>query len=1080
MLLSGVCLLRTARGERAIHKSLVLNCSLKIDLVGLHGARGLSRSRFIRSKPQQRQTAVCSFLNSKSRIAFQRRLHLNSGYCYRRRGIRKAAVVDVAATGTTGDADCSAGATDAAETAAASFVKIIDNSHLSGSFNSLSNKLTKIIDDGSFALQSPGDIYKLLHPVDALQHAAVRQLQESAAKVAAAVKAEPPAATAPAAAATTATASAFLAHARAALVVVRRLGDLRAKVQRIAARGERLKQQQQKQQQQQRLAESASTGRASSLLGFGAVADAACPVPAPLAAELRAVADCMHTAGRALPLSDVLQLCCGLAQVRCCSPSLGYVPLQRLLHLLQQQTQTQEHEGIGAQEAALGLQLAASLLQQNVAEQPPTGFVRQHLTLSRSCRDRQQGSAATNSVSPCASPSLFASGDECSGFLEVQQRGRAAAVLGEGGALLRLSLFVSAHLLVLLARSKVLRKRLSLRCCVHTAHACVLLASQEGISRCMQVQQQQQLTPELFAAAVNMQPSTLSAASAHAAAAAAAAVSGHAWNHEDMHAFPDSPQPISHQPFLAAGTPRLSDAAARPPFAAATAAAPLQQLDALVDFGASDCLAVAALLRTVQQTLAPKLAILLLTEAAARSRRHHGDCGSAEHLLGVAMAAAAKASPTCASRKKLLLLLLRRLEQQKQQHKLWCSDCARLGDMYQRVCGASATHAHQHLALGTCRDAKMNPATLASICRSLAIAGVRVGWRGLSFMFDCIVVSLLEFLNVKPGNISLGKVSLASQGRKEDSKNSTAGAVSAVVSAAPLCSRTAAHQERGAAVCCPAATPSTGQSKFVVAYGSWCTVFWATSKLLKASYASVLPCSRVDLKLQQVLARKMLWLLVANIAAAEPADIAQIADGLRLLLLLDLKAAAKASPSVESEEERRWPLVLRRQRLFQVEQLLEAVQAITSHFMSYHTRFNQLELLSVLRLLVQLDLLSCIDCSTTSVPRGHAHSSPHEEASCLTVLRSAHVSTPFVASFLRCALGQYLNLSRRQHFIAQTAECPDQEVSASLAAYAQGLLLSIILKYPEELRRLPKALTKGVLKQAGVKQLSQCRWKTLT
>ncbi|CDI80625.1 hypothetical protein, conserved [Eimeria acervulina] len=1067
----------------------------------------------------------------------------------------------------------------------------------------------------SCGVQTPEDILKLLHIIDAQQLAAVRQLKEAAAEAAAATTtaataaaaataatmvataavpvATPAAATpapaaaapaaaaaaataAPAAAAAAAAASAAVAHARAAVARVRRLGDLRAHVQRTAARLQRLQQQQQQQQQEQPLAAD-STPRRESSNSMPAAAAAApyCPLPPPVAAQLQAAADCMQTAAKALPLHHLLLLCCDFAQLRCCSPSLGSAALQRLLLLLQQQQQPQEPAGIRAQEAALGLQLAALLLQQSVAEGAAAAAAgvqqqqQQQQVLSGVCRDRQQLAAATDVLSADVSSSIFASFDELNNSLE-RKRGASTAVAAGAaaaaapepapaaaagaaaarveGPLLRLSLSVSVQLLQLLACNKTLIRNLSLLSCVRTAQACVLLSTQEGISSSCMPLQQQQPAPEVFAAAASLQPFALRAAAPYAPVAAAAVVDP-ACKNEALHALTCPTTSLASQPH---------QGVRGPPCGAPTASGRTQQLHATANFGAANRLAAAALLRRMQQLLAPRVATLLLKEAAARKGppktqlEEQGPHKGVNSLIGAAMAAAVKAAPTHSTRKRLLLLLLRSLQQQQQQQQQQLQQHLQL--QQQQLCGpdfdkefsgvpatprqhsrrmqkaasaaaaAAAPPAAAAAATATAAASRrgtgvqMSAASLAVICRSLAASGLSLDRGGLSFLLECIVASLSSSASLK-GEWSFRGLFGSREGggsSKGSSKDSAAAAFSAAAAAAatPLCSTAAAHAHSATGSChadaataapataassCPAAAAagavaapaaaavSTAFAEAVAAYGSWCTVFWAAAKVLKASCVSVQPRDPLYLNLQKLLVQQLLLPLVATLAAAEPADAGQIAEGLRLLLLLDLKVAANASRSEGSWEARSCPLLLR-QRLLQVEQLLQAVQAIASHFMQHHARFSKIEVLNVLRMLVQLDLLPYIDGTITL--QGDEYSSKSNAASSRTAARGASLSPISVSAFLRCALGQYLKLSRDQRFSAQSATgaCSEQhrlrsgcelEASSSLDSFAQGLLLTVALKYPEDMQRLPKTLTKGVLKQAGVTQLSQCRWRAL-
>ncbi|CDI74308.1 hypothetical protein, conserved [Eimeria praecox] len=893
----------------------------------------------------------------------------------------------------------------------------------------------------SFPVHTPEDAVKLLHLVEAQQHTAVSRLKDAATQAAAAA----------AAAATTAAASAAVAQARAALAVVRRLGGLRAHLQRTSVRLQRLQQQHQHQHQQhQQFAN--STPKGGSALTFGALTDTACSLPPTLAAQLRAGVDCLQTAARVSPLRDLLLLCCDLTQLCCCPPSLGSEALHRLLQLLQQVQRPQEPPELRAQEAALGLQLAALLVQQNAAEVAAAAGGQQTLSVLGSCIGRQQASIASAPASADASSSVDIPKEHSKSSLQ-EHHGAPEAGVREQGAMLQLSLLVSMQLLELLAHRKDMRRDLTLRTCVHTAQACALLASQEGIMRYMTLQQE---APEVFAAAVHLQLSSAFTA-AHARRIASTAL-GLTSKQEALHALAESSSALLSQPSRVAISARSSDAA-EVPCGASVPSGPFQQLRATADYDAASRLSAAALLRRIQQVLAPRLSALLLVEAArrrvlpgagAQQQMPHEECGWTNRLLGAAMSAAVRATPTYATRKKLVLLLLHRLKQQReqqqeQQQQAWSHGDGWLMAILQEICEVSAFHEQHRLALSNSKAVRMSPAALASVCRSLAVAGLSVNKGGLSFLFEQISISLFGctgFDEMPSHRIP----PLAGEVEGGDDKDSRAADAPALATAAPFADGwSVAASTKPAANSCPAAA-SAAVAETVAAYGSWCTVFWATAKILKASCDSVQPSGSSDLKLQRLFVRKMLESLVENIAAAEPGEAAQIAEGLRLLLLLGLKAETHASRNKESWEERRRPLVLR-QRLVRAELLLKAVQGITSHFVEHHERFGLVEVLNVLRLLVQLDLLQHMDGKLAT-----------EEA-----------PAPY---------GQYLNLVRRQGFALQPVEdgCSklrwpesgrEGELSESLESFAQGLMLTIVLKYPEELQRLPKTLTKRVLKQAG-------------
>ncbi|CDJ68899.1 hypothetical protein, conserved [Eimeria necatrix] len=784
-----------------------------------------------------------------------------------------------------------------------------------------------------------------------------------------------------------------------------------------------------------------------------------------LAAALRAASDRIHPLVNDVPTRQLLLTCCNLAQRRCCPPSLGAAVLEQLLV---QRTPLYAHE------AALGVKLSALLLQQHSRPtcsaditipleqadiaQPASTTEEQRGFRQRLVVRRRSSFFRSPAAEKCVSSITFSPAPSRASLHFPPERLLLDAAVYEQRAMQKLCLLVAVRLLKALLHNANLRKSLSVRTCVRTAEACALLATQRFQSETT-VQ-----TPETFAGAVSI------GLSSAAGPQLVRLTSG--MNQTQNISLPEHVI-LSGESLASSAEGHLPGRALRECQLSFTSPVVKSSVAAAANFDAAVALAMAALWRCVQQSLAPRVATLLLSEAAARQQRDAGaeetpqnEQGWTDGLLGAAMIASARVAQTCSTREKLLLQLLSHLQRstcQRPNLQLLCLQTVPLHTTGEEASRDSLGSILPRLSSAAiCR---MSPSTLACVCRSLGSAGTRLSTRGIQFLFDAISSTFFvhnsrdasahddsfrfnsELQSIHPNHEPYEIQAVAGGTGPRRNENGSIWPTSR------------AHSYQ--------ALPSTsGISAF---YGNWCTVLWASAKILKASFSSF-QGSDPSLRLQRLLGRHVLAALLVNLAAAQPSSMAQVAEGLRLLLLLEMKAATCNRLHEEASTELRKPLLLR-QRLFRLHELVSILQTLASHFVQHHRAFGTLEVLILLRLFVQLDLLPSIGislrarrtCLTAESTANGTFTTSQMEAK-YTVFPGLSVSR-----FLSCALGHQVNPKNVRAPMPTIGEClrsqekdvftgSEQEASQSLELFTQSLLRAMALKYPEELQRLPKAL----------------------
>lgn len=257
-------------------------------------------------------------------------------------------------------------------------------------------------------------------------------------------------------------------------------------------------------------------------------------------------------------------------------------------------------------------------------------------------------------------------------------------------------------------------------------------------------------------------------------------------------------------------------------------------------------------------------------------------------------------------------------------------------------------------------------------------------------------------------------------------------------------------------------------------YGEWCVIFWAGAKILKTS--NLPPCDAFIGASKRLLIDQLLAPLTANLPFAGPPDLGQMAEALRLLLLVDLKADAFEQKSASFPLDS-WKPPLLRQSLLPASELVAVLQVIAKYLMLHSERLEAMELLCALRLFVQLDLLYCLDIETEAqkdnlagVPGVH----------CVVASEEGGLALPLVSviSFLRSALTRVLKAIKKCKFNSHSASnsrlhvpklagaCHRETEATSLQMFANSLLRSVTLKYPEEIQRLPQATRRRVIRLA--------------
>lgn len=856
---------------------------------------------------------------------------------------------------------------------------------------------------------------------------------------------------------------------RAAVKDLRRLQGKRGQILRSAVR-------------LQRLRSCAGLTKASRQIGGNTFAEITgrCGLTPTVASSLRATADRIATGAGLIPTRQLLLLCDGLAQLGCCSPSLAAAALQRILVQASQ---------LDACNVALGVQVAAVLLKhpasymhfdgtKSASDQPHEGIAPHGVHGQLEAAETTPIGRRRRSASPRPAAAVLPEGVRrrfaAACTEEPQDRELEVPAVRDDGAVERLGLLVATRLLSALGGNEALRKRLPIRICVRTAEACAQLAKQRSNK-----QEPLAHSPAAFSGAVTLPYYAATSLSL----LQSCGMTGELEDFGTGQGRGGMPAPGMLPRDAPLATARHSAIDDRRPSYASPAGAlqiPPSSAVAITDSGAAGKVAAAALRRRIQQSLAPSVVALLLSEAAARQHRGgaepYGDDqdpqGWSGELLGVAMKAAATGVQVQSTRKKLLLQLLRHL----QRHS---SNLPQPTEQFQQGMARDDRFiTSQTFPVGT-------TPVLASVCHSLASAGLSIRKPGLTFLIDAIRASLPAHILTETAT-SWGPAIRSERspgGRSSGCDGDPADAVGAFAPSrlADCISMDIQH----AASSLPA--DASNASEIAAFYGEWCVILWAGAKLLKAAAGSLPPDDPVILATQRLLVKQLLAELIARLPVAEPPDVAQIAEALRLLLLIDMKMETSPYVIAPGCFDPRRPLILR-QRLLPAHELLSTLQALARHFMQHTDRFGALEIIGFLRLFAQLDLLHYLDLEWVSGSDAQdgaieARKQCARQQHALSLPRESE-ATPAVsgAGVLRHALARICRLNNEQRLKMGRAESPHQHQQGlwdaplhrampSLDVYAQSLLRSLALKYPEELQRLPQAVRRGLLKQAGSFQI---------
>ncbi|KAL8442454.1 hypothetical protein Emed_007261 [Eimeria media] len=604
-----------------------------------------------------------------------------------------------------------------------------------------------------------------------------------------------------------------------------------------------------------------------------------------------------------------------------------------------------------------------------------------------------------------------------------------------------LCLAAATQLLDILAHNEVLRRRLSVRMLVRTAEACGLLCKQA------QSQPNPKGSPATFAAAAAAAASLGALHDGEAASVAAAMTVGGGdscpGHFVQVSAAHGDRLSLSSCDKAAMGSDscELVEGAVQPD---------AEKACAVKEGKAGSQLLKAAWARRIRLSLAPRAAAVLLEEACARQQHGQGASAHADPTWGVesvraAIATASSGFLTHPTRAKLLKKLLLRLPQlqhrplnPKDNRQVRAREHSETESCYGEIVGSGSEAA----------TPRVTPIVLASVCHSLATSGIPFSSRQITSIFQLIKVSF----PVDDEGLAFGK----------ELSCSLANAVHGMHQASPQ--RVSGSRSSGLISC------MQYTCDVAAFYGEWATVLWAGSRLLK-TIASSAPQDPILFEGQQLLVELLLPGLIERLSVAEPRNVGQIADALRVLLLADAKMHALTQDPC-------MPLLLR-QRLQPIDKLLTTLQALGRHLVEYSQAFGAVELLECLRLFVQLDLLYCLDvelgvkaCEVPSSAEAQKHIVKLAPS---TKINSNAMTTVSAAGILRSALPRLLTLidsecmqmrgtssfegQRQRH-----QQSSKLQTLSSCDVYARSLLRSLMLKYPNEVLRLPKAIRQGVMR----------------
>ncbi|OEH78582.1 hypothetical protein cyc_06415 [Cyclospora cayetanensis] len=767
----------------------------------------------------------------------------------------------------------------------------------------------------------------------------------------------------------------------------------------------------------------------------------------------------------------LLQLCCNLAQLGRCPPLLAASVLQQLLL---------PPRCLHPSSVAFGLQLSALLLEQtmlrvqcNKSSSGPNAVQPDQLTPHDPSRPpkglqaqtgRRRYVSSPTAVSGSLSSTVILSRSSYPGFqVDGHIPHSTLPGMSEVATLQRLSLLVATQLLELLTQKDDLPTRLPLKTCVMTAEACIRLLSQKpDADKFVQL-------PTAFTTATTLSPGACLLDGGKTAESTLFRTD------PNVLGLPECSTPSADNTVHPAKA-KLTEYTLRDthlPIPVPSGMPPR----AICDLRVASGLSAVALWHRIQKSLAPAVAMLLLAEASARKergavvlRKEQEAYGRADELLAAAMSAALKCGLTRLVAKRLLLRLLCRLQQHHSNvYQLPALGPSKNRDVVTDTQFMCVLDSNADVSLRGVTASVLTPVILASICRSLAVAGVTIGTSEITFLFKAIGASL----HVHAMRQSISGFGSAGRVRKSSDKRCcTFPADFDVVGGqkiprkADVCTSTdpAPHN-------LPCASASL--SHIEASYGNWCTVLWAGAKIIKGASSNLLAEDPFFLKRQSLILCQLLVTLVGGLSTAEPADAAQIAEALRLLLLLDLRLDSH-QPCLTACIQQSRPLLLR-QQLFRAEELLSTLHALVQYFMENHERCGALELLGILRLFVQFDLLHYIDVKMYKTgEKFHVQ----QDGNCRALATSGQCKEKLLVSateFLNCVIKRLLSLNGTQQFnvdCTASLESPLQlghgafvhAADQPLGMFAQSLLRSVAVKYPEELRRMSKVHQGSVLR----------------
>lgn len=805
-----------------------------------------------------------------------------------------------------------------------------------------------------------------------------------------------------------------------------------------------------------------------------------CSLPLTVISSLRATADRIAAIDDNVSIRQKLLFCHDLSKLGCCTLPLAASVLKQLL---------EKAFSLQLSDVALGVQVVASLL-----KQPGLWEIYQESTSSSSIiathrrkralashdqlrladmtvGRRRRIAAAVHAADGLASP---ACADQCchspKSDVLLQSRQLVVPAGRDEEVMQKLCLITVTRLLEILASSGSIRKKIPVQTCVRTADACAQMAKERPSTS------EPPGSPATFVAALTTASHELSLLLGRYDSIGRE--SGHYLTGGVTAASPKG-KPWSVDATFATDEEAPSARRGRPPDRTSRVAGVAQVSTVHVagsDGGAG--VVMAALWRRIQQSLAPRVAVLLLREACSHKFSSDSEQLLAGHgwsgaWVGIAMSAAATGAPTQSTRRKLLLKLFRRLQtclfRVPQQQQLGA--CAS-GAMAAAGRLQTAASYDDQLVRNRPSEVGIAPSSLAAVCRSLASSGVSIGEPELALLFGAICESLHtnantltsydgleEFIKSPPDEPDLEPGSLAVDHTHLQHASSEHGSETSVaVSSKPA---------------------SDCLSVFSAFYKEWCIVLWAGAKILKASVASLSPEESAVLAAKVVLVRQLLTELVARLPAAEPQDVAKICEALRLLLLLE-GAEASSRPTIAALRASWKPLLLR-QRLLPANELTWMLQTLGRHFVQHSDCFESLEILEVLRLFVQLDLLYYLNiqagartkCANAMDMEAQGQCHGEKQVPCSGKEREVVQEVTHVG-FLRCALLRLFELinSQRNDVALPARTCRYQNIArdqmlqqcAVSSDFTLSVLRSVALRYPDDVQRLPSDVRRGVIR----------------